>query len=125
MADKRRNRRSCRYYEMPGKCNHECGNGDCRNAVKCEYFDMLSKEEKTYRKAMTTVGVGCAVSHFKFGSGTISLLEDKYVTVCCFRQVWREEVSVSRRYRNVFDVGVIWFEMSKTKEALSLFCFFI
>ena len=81
MADKRRNRRSCRYYEMPGKCNHECGNGDCSNAVKCEYFDMLSKEEKAYRKVMTTVGIGCAVSHFKFGSGTISLLEDKYVTV--------------------------------------------
>ena len=81
MADKRRNRRSCRYYEMPGKCNHECVNGDCTNAVKCEYFDMLSKEEKTYRKVMTTVCVGRAVSHFKFGSGTISLLEDKYVTV--------------------------------------------
>lgn len=80
MADKRRNRRSCRYYEMPGKCSHEACNGQCGNAVKCEYFDKLSKDEKDERKA-NTIYVGRKVTHWKFGKGKISFLEDKYVTV--------------------------------------------
>lgn len=80
MADKRRNRRSCRYYEMPGKCSHESCDGTCENAVRCQYFDKLSVDEKAERKA-SMVCVGRKVTHWKFGNGKISLLEDKYVTV--------------------------------------------
>ena len=80
MADKRRNRRSCKYYEMPGKCTHESCSGICGNAVRCEFFDVLSKDEIVERR-INTVYVGRKVTHWKYGNGKVCKLEERYITI--------------------------------------------